>query len=82
LVKRYLQSQWSPEQISAEVSISHETIYRHIYADKSFGGTLYSHLRCQKSGENDMLAAERDVDKSLVGEPFPSALPILKSVSR
>jgi IS30 family transposase len=48
LVKRYLQIQWSPEQISAEVSISHETIYRHIYADKSFGGTLYSHLRCLK----------------------------------
>ena len=48
LVVRYLQSQWSPEQICAEVPISHETIYRHIYADKAAGGLLHKHLRCQK----------------------------------
>jgi len=36
----------------------------------------------RKSDENDMLAAERDEDKSSVGEPFPSVLPILKSVAR
>jgi len=28
-----LKSQWSPEQIAAEVPISHETIYRHVYAE-------------------------------------------------
>ncbi len=44
----YLKSQWSPEQIAAEVPMSHETIYRHIYADKAQGGDLYKHLRCQK----------------------------------
>jgi IS30 family transposase len=33
-VEIYLESQWSPEQIAAEVPMSHETIYRHIYADK------------------------------------------------
>jgi len=44
----------SPEQASArlklenELSISHETIYQHIYADKRTGGELWRHLRCQK----------------------------------
>ena len=58
-----LLSQWSPEQIAADVQISHETIYHHIYTGKSFGGTLHSHLRCQKNNENAMLAAEIDEDK-------------------
>ena len=47
-VEIYLKSQWSPEQIATEVPMSHETIYRHIYADKAFGGTLYRNLRCQR----------------------------------
>jgi IS30 family transposase len=43
--------QLSPEQISGwmretkEITISHERIYQHIYADKCRGGTLYKHLR-------------------------------------
>jgi transposase, IS30 family len=28
--------------------MSHETIYPHLYADKSFGGTLYKNLRYQR----------------------------------
>lgn len=44
----YLQDQWSPEQIADEIGISHETIYRHVYADKATGGSLYQQLRCQK----------------------------------
>ncbi len=46
--------QWSPEQISGwlrrqqQPSVSHERIYQHVYADKRAGGTLYTHLRCQK----------------------------------
>jgi IS30 family transposase len=28
--------------------MSHETIYRHVYADKAVGGDLYKSLRCQK----------------------------------
>jgi IS30 family transposase len=46
---------WSPEQVSlwlaAEpgLSVSHEWIYQHIYADKRAGGTLHTHLRCQKA---------------------------------
>jgi len=53
-VERLLREDWSPEQISAwllreeDVSISHEWIYRYVYADKRRGGDLYRHLRCQK----------------------------------
>ena len=47
-----LVERWSPEQISgrlataATLSISHETICRHVWRDKKAGGTLYTHLRC------------------------------------
>lgn len=43
-----LHKKWSPEQIADQVGISHETIYRHVYADKAAGGSLYQQLRCQK----------------------------------
>jgi IS30 family transposase len=42
---------WSPEQIAGWLrrrrilAISHETIYRYIWADKRAGGQLYTHLR-------------------------------------
>jgi IS30 family transposase len=51
LVRRYLTQDWSPEQIAGwlrrggRLQISHETIYRYIWADKRAGGTLYTHLR-------------------------------------
>lgn len=50
-MERLLQLQWSSEQVSdylrrtGTLSISHETIYRHIWADMTDGGTLYTHLR-------------------------------------
>ena len=40
--------QWSLVQIANQVGISHETIYRHVYADKAAGGCLYQRLRGQK----------------------------------
>ena len=40
--------QHSPEQIAAQLPVSHETLYRRIYADKRAGGDLWQHLRCQK----------------------------------
>ncbi|MFO1367915.1 MAG: IS30 family transposase [Marinagarivorans sp.] len=49
--KLLTEEQWSPDQISGwllveeGIQISHETIYRHIWADKRNGGTLYRHLR-------------------------------------
>ena len=52
LVEAWLLEDFSPEQISGWLcrfrllSISHETIYRHIWMNKRRGGTLYRHLRC------------------------------------
>ncbi|MDH6421770.1 IS30 family transposase [Polynucleobacter sphagniphilus] len=43
-----LLEKWSPVQIANQVGISHETIYRHVYADKAAGGSLHQQLRCQK----------------------------------
>ena len=53
LVEEKIREDWSPEQISGRlkkegITISHEHIYQHIYADKRVGGTLWTHLRCQK----------------------------------
>jgi IS30 family transposase len=51
VVSGLLALDWSPEQIAGYLHrhgllrISHETIYRHIWADKRRGGALYRHLR-------------------------------------
>jgi IS30 family transposase len=53
-VRKLIQLEWSPEQISLwlkaehKVAISHEWIYQFIARDKAQGGLLYRHLRCQK----------------------------------
>lgn len=50
-VRALLEEQWSPEQVAGWLRrhgllrISPETIYRYIWADKTAGGTLYTHLR-------------------------------------
>ncbi|MHC4107184.1 MAG: IS30 family transposase [Planctomycetota bacterium] len=50
-VRALLEQQWSPEQVAGYLRrqgllrISHETIYRYIWAEKRQGGTLYTHLR-------------------------------------
>jgi len=52
LVESRLREKWSPEQVAGylrrtrQLSISHETIYRYVWEDRSRGGTLYRHLRC------------------------------------
>jgi len=52
-IAQYLESDWSPEQISGylkkegKVSVHHETIYQYILADKKSGGKLFMHLRHQ-----------------------------------
>jgi len=49
--EKLTQEQWSPEQISGRLAqegvatISHESIYRHVWNDKTDGGNLYLHLR-------------------------------------
>ena len=51
LVEELLRRQWSPEQVAGrlarlgQLSISHETIYRHVWRDKREGGALHTHLR-------------------------------------
>jgi len=58
LVDELLRRQWSPEQVAGylnrtgQLSISHETIYRHVWRDKREGGTLYTHLL--EGGENPL----------------------------
>jgi IS30 family transposase len=50
-IQALVREDWSPEQIAGrlrlerELAISHETIYRYLWADKRAGGTLYRHLR-------------------------------------
>ena len=52
MVEACIKQQWSPEQAAGwlrrkrQLSISHETIYRHIWRDRKKGGGLYLHLRC------------------------------------
>ena len=49
-----LRADWSPEQIAGRLAreriltISHETIYRYVWADKAAGGQLFTHLRCAR----------------------------------
>lgn len=51
LIDELLRRQWSPEQIAGRLqlfgvlSISHETIYRHVWRDQRQGGDLHRHLR-------------------------------------
>ena len=52
-VEQCLHQDFSPEQISGVLkrkgfALSHEWIYQYILADKKRGGTLHSHLRCQR----------------------------------
>ncbi len=52
VVDALLVQDWSPEQIVGWctrfdlLAISHESIYRHVWADKRAGGALHVHLRC------------------------------------
>jgi len=54
LVELMLREDWSPEQVSERLidsgleSVSPEWIYQHIINDKTQGGSLHTHLRCQK----------------------------------
>ncbi len=51
LAIRMIRDEWSPEQVSLWfkrhriLSISHQTLYRYIWYDRFFDGTLYKHLR-------------------------------------
>lgn len=53
-VERWLPDEWSPEQISDAlwrlrgISLSNEWIVHYILQDKTSGGDLFRHLRCQR----------------------------------
>jgi transposase, IS30 family len=47
-VRSLLSLQLSPKQIASKLSISYETIYQKVFADKAMGGHLWRSLRCQK----------------------------------
>lgn len=65
LIERLLTEDWSPEQISLwlaqeqTLAVSHEWIYQHVLANKTKGGTLYQHLRCQKARKKRYGAYDR-----------------------
>lgn len=61
-----LGEKWSPVQIADQVGISHETIYRHVYADKAAGGSLWEQLRCQKKRKK-RYASGRDRRGQIIG---------------
>ena len=65
LISLLIQLDWSPEQIAGRLRledgarVSHEWIYRFIYADKQSGGELYRHLRVKKQKRKRYGAYER-----------------------
>ena len=77
-VEALLREEWSPEQVAGylrrqrELVISHETIYRHVWADWKQGGTLHAHLRgarkncCKRYGRYD--SRGRLAGKRMIGE--------------
>ncbi len=65
-VTELLEEKLNPEQISAQLEVSHETIYKHVYVDRSLGGDLYRHLRCQKK-RRKRCAGGRDRRGQIIG---------------
>ena len=77
-VEELLREKWSPEQVSGhlevtgELAISHETIYRQVWRDLKAGGTLHAHLRCARKqcrkryGRHD--SRGRLAGKRMIGE--------------
>ena len=65
VVDEKLAMYWSPEQISGRLkadgmpSVSHESIYKRIYAAKRAGGVLHKSLRCQKQRRKRYGSRER-----------------------
>ncbi len=55
---------WSPEQIASVVKISHETIYRRIYAEIKAGRLERKHLRWERKKRRRRLPKRRPRDAS------------------
>ncbi|MFL6229944.1 MAG: IS30 family transposase [Pyrinomonadaceae bacterium] len=80
-VDELLCRQWSPEQVSGhlarqgQLSISHETISRHVWRDKREGGVLYTHLRGARKRRRKRYGADDSrgklAGKRLISERSP-----------
>lgn len=68
--KAELHLQHSPEQIAARLPVSHETLYRRVYADKREGGDLWRHLRCQKQRRKRYASGQNRRGKILGRRPI------------
>lgn len=89
IVRRYLALDWSPEQISGTLkklrilSISHETIYRYVWTDMAYGGSLWSHLRQSSKQRRKRYKAYdsrgRLANKRMIGER-PAYIDLRKSI--
>ena len=77
IIEEKIQLDWSPVQISGRLKkqgneyVSHETIYKHIWADKKEGGFLFRHLRhkgkkynkrCNKNSGRGCIPNRIDID--------------------
>jgi len=80
LVEHLVSLDWSPEQVSGWLrlhgllSISHETIYLRVWADKRCGGTLWTHLR-QATKKRRKRYGSRDSRGRLAGKRHISERP-------
>jgi IS30 family transposase len=64
-----LQMQWSPEQIAGKLPVSHETLYQHVYADKSQGGKLWKTCAARSKRESATPVGGTAVEKSPTADP-------------
>jgi transposase, IS30 family len=81
VIDELLRRQWSPEQVAGHLrrlgllSISHETIYRHVWRDKKEGGKLHTHLRGARKRRRKRYGAYdsrgRLAGKRMIGERPP-----------
>lgn len=80
-VFKYIGMEWSPDQVSnvladkGILSVSHETIYSWIWADKKEGGTLWTHLR-QSPKKRRKRRNSRDSRGRLAGKRYIEERPI------
>jgi IS30 family transposase len=79
LVETQLRELWSPEQICgrlrSSLSISHETIYRHVWRDRILGGSLHTCLRGARKRRRKRYAAY-DSRGRLAGKRHISERPV------
>ena len=87
MVDAKLGETWSPEQVcgylkvNGQSTVSHESIYQRIYADKRAGGTLHRTLRCQKTRRKRYGDRERRGTIPTTRSPSICALPSWPSVA-